>query len=232
MIAQDCRPFDWGSIKLVAFDVDGTLYDQGRVRLRMAKDIMLHSVLKRDLVVPLVLNTYRRIRERMGDEETSDFEPALIAETARLTDRTPDMVRAITAEWIEERPLAYIAAARYPGLSELVAGLKRSGKIVGVLSDYPAHDKLLALEFASDHVVSSGDDGIGVLKPHERGLECLMALAGVSADATLVIGDRADRDGIVARRVGARALIRTSKPLQDWHTFRRFEDPVFMPVLV
>jgi putative hydrolase of the HAD superfamily len=79
--------------------------------------------------------------------------------------------------------------------------------------------------------VSAGDEGIGMLKPHPRGLEALMAAAGASAQATLLIGDRTDRDGLVARRAGARALIRSSKTIEGWQTFARFDDALFAPVL-
>ena len=36
------RPTDWASIRLVAFDVDGTLYRQRPLRLRMARDLAIH----------------------------------------------------------------------------------------------------------------------------------------------------------------------------------------------
>ena len=36
MMAADQSAFDWASVRLVAFDVDGTLYAQRALRLRMA----------------------------------------------------------------------------------------------------------------------------------------------------------------------------------------------------
>jgi putative hydrolase of the HAD superfamily len=54
---------------------------------------------------------------------------------------------------------------------------------------------------------------------------------GVKPQQTVLIGDRADRDGIVARRAGAQALIRSSKPLEGWQTFARFDDALFSPFL-
>jgi FMN phosphatase YigB (HAD superfamily) len=59
----------------------------------------------------------------------------------------------------------------------------------------------------------TGDDGIRFLKPQTRGLEFLIAIAGVKADATVLIGDCKERDGLVAQRAGVRALIRSSKPI-------------------
>ena len=117
-------PLDWDNLHFVVFDVDGTLYRQRPFRVRMARDILLHTLLKRDLNVIAVLAKYRRIRERLGDEEAIDFETALIALTATATANSPDRVRAIVSEWVEQRPLGYLAACRYPGLSELFAGFE------------------------------------------------------------------------------------------------------------
>ena len=224
-------PSDWDGIRLVAFDVDGTLYRQRPLRLRMARDMLLHALSKRTFKTIAVLGAYRRIRERLGDEEVHDFEDVLVAETAAAAAISPDAVRAIVAEWIERGPLPYLAGCRYPQLPELFAGLRRNGKVIGILSDYPAAAKLAALGLSVDHIVSAGDEGIGLLKPHPRGLEALMAAAGASAQATLLIGDRADRDGLVARRAGARALIRSSKAIEGWQTFAGFDDALFVPVL-
>ena len=224
-------PLDWDRVHLVVFDVDGTLYRQRPLRLRMSRDILLHTLLKRDLNVIAVLAKYRGIRERLGDEQVVDFENALIAQTATATANSPDSVRSIVSEWVERRPLRYLAACRYPGLSQLFAGLRRSGKSIGILSDYPAKAKLGALGLTADYVVFAGDEGIGLLKPHPRGLESLIAAAGVKPHHTVLIGDRADRDGIAARRAGAQALIRSSKPIEGWQTFARYNDALFSPFL-
>jgi putative hydrolase of the HAD superfamily len=224
-------PLGWDGIRLVVFDMDGTLYRQRPLRIRMAWDLALHTLAKRDITAIAVLARYRRIRERLGDEQATDFERALIAQTAEAAASSPDRVRAIVSEWIERRPLAFLAACRYPGVSQLFAGLRRNGKSIGVLSDYPAKAKLEALGLAADHVVCAGDEGIGCLKPHPKGLAFLIAAAGAKPEETLVIGDRVDRDGLVARRVGAQALIRSSDPVEGWQTFASFDDAVFAPVL-
>jgi putative hydrolase of the HAD superfamily len=225
--SQLFAPSDWDDIRLVVFDVDGTLYRQRTLRLRMARDMLLYTLLKCDLNVIAVLAKYRRIRERLSDEQVIDFERILIAETATATANSPDKVRAIVSEWVEQRPLPYLAACRYPGLPQLFAGLRRKGKSIGILSDYPVKAKLDALELTANHVVFASDESIGLLKPHPRGLESLIAAAGVKADATVLIGDRTDRDGLAARRAGARALIRSSKPIEGWQTFTGYDDELF-----
>src|SRR3979411_2132336 len=108
---------DWDNVHFVVFDVDGTLYRQRQLRLRMAWDILLYTLLKRDLNVIAVLARYRRIRERLGGEQGIGFERTLITQTPTATANSPDSVRSIVAEWIERRPLRYLAACRYPSLS-------------------------------------------------------------------------------------------------------------------
>jgi FMN phosphatase YigB (HAD superfamily) len=222
---------DWDGISFVVFDVDGTLYKQRSLRLRMARDVLLYTLLRGDLNVISVLTKYRRLRERLGSAEVPDFEPILIAQTALGTANSAAAVRAIVSEWIEQRPLCYLHDCLYPGLSELFAGLRRKGKAIGVLSDYPVEPKLAALGLSADHVVSATDEGVGVLKPHPRGLELLISAAGAKAHQTMLIGDRADRDGLAAQRAGALALIRSSRPMEAWRTFKSFDDPVFAPLL-
>lgn len=36
-------PLDWDRLHLVVFDVDGTLYRQRPLRLRMARDLLFHT---------------------------------------------------------------------------------------------------------------------------------------------------------------------------------------------
>lgn len=222
-------PAHWRDIRLVAFDVDGTLYSRDSLRLRMARDIVVDAVRTRDLSTVKVVSSYRRIRERLAAEEVADFEKILIAETAKAASTMPEKVHAIVSEWIETRPLRYLRSCLFPGVPQLFAGLQRAGKTVGVFSDYPAREKLAAMGLAVHHVVAAND--VGLLKPHARGLESLMAAAGATACETMFIGDRAERDGIAGRRAGVRVLIRSSKPIEAFQTFKTFHDPLFAPFM-
>ena len=178
-----------------------------------------------------MLRRFRHLREELGEARVEGFAERLVAETAAGSGCTPDEVRAIVSRWIDRHPLPYLRRSRYAGLPELFAGLRRHGKTIGVLSDYPAVAKLAALELAADHVVTADDPEIGVLKPHPKGLATLIERANATPAATLMIGDRAERDGLVAQQVGARVLLRASRPIAGWQTFARFDDPLFAPML-
>lgn len=222
---------DWEAIRLVAFDVDGTLYRQRRLRWRMAAELARDALVRRDLTTLRVLARYRRLRDQLADAETEDFLPPLLAATAAASGVPESKVTAIVEEWIERRPLPHLAALRHPGLGALFAALRRRGKKIGVLSDYPAVAKLAALGLAADHVVSAEDAAIGVMKPEPRGLIALMHAAGAEPATTVLVGDRVERDGMAARRAGARALIRSARPVEGWQTFTRYDGPPFTCLL-
>ena len=224
-------PSDWAGLSLVVFDVDGTLYRQRPLRLRMARDLLLHALTRLDLSTLSVLRIYRHKREEMGDAQTENFDGRLVEETAAATGRSPEQVRAIVSQWIDRHPLPYLRACRYAGLGALFAGLRRHGKAIGVLSDYPAAAKLAALELAADHVVTADDPDIGVLKPHPRGLETVIRRAEATPATTLLIGDRAERDGLAARAAGVRVLLRASRPIDGWQTIARYDEALFAPML-
>src|SRR5262245_26644082 len=150
MTDENYEPIDWNGIDLVAFDVDGTLYDQRSLRLRVLAEMICHVVCKRNLRIMLIIQTYRRLRERLGEEEVANFESKLVSETASRAGCTEDLVESIVADWIERRPLRYLPACRYPGLRELFVGLRRSGKTIGILSDHPARQKMVALGLDAD----------------------------------------------------------------------------------
>ena len=217
--------FDWRPIKLVAFDVDGTLYAQRPLRLRMAARLIAHSLARRDHRIAAVLGSYRARREELGDAETEDFETRLVAEVADKHGVETEWVRKTVTEWMEERPLPLLGRCRYPAVEALFDRIRRSGRTIGILSDYPAAAKLTAMALKADHVISAGE--IGILKPHPRGLRRLMELAGATPGQTVMIGDRAERDGEVARRAGTACLLRSKDKTGGWVTFTRFDGPVF-----
>lgn len=221
---------DWSSIRLVAFDVDGTLYDQKAMRLRMLREIAGNVVQTRSLTTLRVLRTYRQLRESVGDDEIDGFEDVLVGRAAKANGVSQNAVRSIVAEWMERRPLAHIRACRYSNIAELFSALKLKGKTIGIFSDYPALDKLTAMELTADHVVAAGDANVGILKPHPRGLEVLMKVAGASPAETILVGDRIERDGAAARRAGVTALIRSDRPLDGWLHFATFSDALFAPL--
>ena len=222
---------DWTTIDLVVFDVDGTLYDQRQLRLGMLRQLVRHTWQTRSLDTLRTLRTFRRVREALGEQAGADFMALQYADTARRHGKTPAAVRALTDEWMEQRPLPLLAACRYAHVAEVFAGLRASGKRIAAFSDYPAPAKLAALGLAADVVVCATDADIARLKPDPAGLLAILRQTGVAPERALMIGDRFDRDAAAAGRSGMRALIRSRRPHTQWPTFQSYDDAVFQPLL-
>jgi putative hydrolase of the HAD superfamily len=221
--AHSGEGFDWRPIRLVVFDLDGTLYPQRPLRMRMAARLCWHAATRLDLSAIKVLRTYRRLRERFGEAETEGFESKLRAEVGAAHRLTPSEVGAIIETWIDEKPLALLRGySRLPGL---FAGIRRSGRKLAVLSDYPCAKKLAALGLSADRALAAEE--VGFLKPHPAGLQRLMNEFGARPAETVLVGDRPERDGEAARRAGAKALILSRKSRAGWTTFSSYRDPVF-----
>lgn len=219
--------FDGSGIGLVVFDVDGTLYSHGPLRMAMARDLAVHAAARFDLQTPRIIESYRRAKEVHADAETPGFETVLLAEVAARHGVSAARVAAIVADWIETRPLPHLRRARIAGVAQVFDNIRRSGRHLAILSDYPAAAKLTALGLAADIVVAAGDADVGIMKPNPRGLQHIMAIAGAAPTATVLIGDRPERDGQAARRAGAAALIRRRQPAAGWQCFADFTDPLF-----
>jgi len=217
---------NWSEIKLVVFDVDGTLYDQRRLRLCMLREMILFSIRNRKIKFIRILRAYRQIREQLGDSQQEDFEKVLIARTSAVVGYSENLVQATIEEWMERRPLRHLIRYRYAGLAELFQNLRMQGKKIGIYSDYPAYQKLEAMNLNAEIVVCATDKDIGVLKPHPKGLQVLMERVGANPAETILIGDRPERDGLAARAANVQSLILSRKPMDGWRTFSRYEDPI------
>lgn len=220
--------YDWASVQLVVFDVDGTLYQQRMLRRAMLMLLIRDAIAARNLRTFSILADYRRARERFADAQVEDFEEKIVADVAERANVEPIVVTAIVEMWINTRPLAFLLGAIVPGVEAVFAELRRSGKIIGIFSDYPAERKLAALGLAADHIVAARD--VGIMKPSPRGLQAVMTAAGVSPAHTLMIGDRIERDIAAADACGVPALLRSRSPVDGQRCFTDYLDPLFAGV--
>ena len=223
---------DWKDIDLVIFDVDGTLYDQRRLQLAMLRRLLVAAWQTRSLDTLLTLRAFRRVREALGEQPGTDFMTLQYARTARQRHKTEDEVRALVAQWMEQKPLDLLAGCRYPHVQALFVGLRAAGKQIAVFSDYPARDKLAALGLQAQPIVCATDVGIARLKPDPCGLLAILRQTGVPAARALMIGDRFDRDAAAASRAGVRALVRARQLHPQIDTFCAYDDAVFQPMLM
>jgi putative hydrolase of the HAD superfamily len=198
--------------KAVIFDVDGTLYDQTKLRLRMVRD-MIACVLRRpDRFFELrILWRFRSLRAKHAAEGPADLESRQYVWAAQAEGVSPEKVCTVVMEWMFTRPLAYLPSCRYPGAQDLFAQLQRQGIPIGIFSDYPAMEKLRALGLTAQVVVSATSAEVNRLKPDPTGLLVAAAKLDVPAPECLFIGDQESKDGECARRAGMPYLVLASR---------------------
>jgi len=211
--------------RLVVFDLDGTLYDQRRLRRLMLRLLLTDALRRRCLTEIRVVHEFRQQREALASSRVHGFEPLLFVETARRTGVPETAVRRIVREWIDLRPLPHLANCVVPGTSGFFQRLRAAGVLIGVLSDYPAHEKLSAMGLAANAVVAATDPEVGVQKPDPRGLAHLLARVGCTPEEALMIGDREERDGAVAAALGMPFVLRSVRGSGSGAAVRDFTDP-------
>jgi FMN phosphatase YigB (HAD superfamily) len=207
-------------IKAVLFDVDGTLYHQKPLRVCMAAELAaspswLRSVAASRRLVR-VLRTYRQVHEEMRrldghDSPLADYQIRETASRERVGERD---VRAFVGEWMLRRPLKYLRWCRRGGLVDLLQALDRQGVRLGVLSDYPAGEKLAAMgvDRFFTQVRCTTDTAVNALKPHPRGFLLACETWGLAQDEVLYVGDRPEVDGAGALAAGLQCALFAPAP--------------------
>lgn len=188
-------------IRLVIFDLDGTLYSKKSMVWRM----LCGSPTDWRMMLA-ERKTRKKLRGLWMDDENT-FYQTYFQTMADYCKSNPETVRV----WYFSRymPLMVNVIREYykpaQWLMPFLADCKKQGIRLVVLSDYGhTHEKLLALninENIFDWVVSAPE--LGGLKPAPEMLKKVLETMNVSAEQCLVIGDRKDTDGALAQSVGA-----------------------------
>lgn len=204
---------DWQRVRAVVFDVDGTLYDQRAMRLRMVRELALRCLARPTVLQEArILRAFRQVRKELAEEEASSIDRIQYDRTADRLGLRSARIETVVQEWILDRPLRHLPACRLAGVRRLFNDLRDGGRRIGVWSDYPVDAKLEALGLAAEATSSPADPQVDRLKPQPAGLERTLEQLAVPPGEALMIGDRDDRDGEAARRLGCPYLLLVSRP--------------------
>ena len=89
---------DWGNIKLLIFDVDGTLYDQQGLRRRMFLSLFRHYLIRPHKLPELsILKACRTEREKNKDKHVNDLESAQYEWCSNKTGESTELIKAIVS---------------------------------------------------------------------------------------------------------------------------------------
>lgn len=207
-------------IRAIVFDVDGTLYPQRPLQKQMLWE--LASQLARDPRATLrtlkVLRAYRKAHELarngVGPGGAGDLQLIIASEIAS---EQPEFVERTASEWLQRRPLRHLKSCLPPDLVSFLQKARDLGMRLGVVSDYPAVEKLSAMGIFDrfDAVISSQDQDIGLLKPNPRGLQTCLAKLAVDPADSVYVGDRADVDLPCASRAKTQFVLFGKPPARS-----------------
>lgn len=218
------------------FDVDGTLYAQGPLRLLMALEMFV-AVCTSGRPFTTVnqlrrLAAFRRNRERLREAPPgAGLDAAQYRVPGRETSEDEAELRRLVADWMMRRPLKYLSLVRRTGLRALLDAVQGRGMRVGVFSDYPAHEKLHALGLGGQFRVQvcATDAAVDAFKPLPRGFEAACAQMGLEPSRVLYVGDRPEVDGEGAARAGMCAWIVGAGAGSRGGSFRRLRRELERP---
>ncbi len=195
--------------KLVIWDLDGTLYYQKEFRMKMTMVLMRKLLFTpRHWKDVLVILKYRSLREKWDAADTdAELEKRQYIETGKSFRMTGEQVEAVIGRWMLEEPLSHLRAHRDDTAAWTIEKLQQNGIQTVVYSDYPTKDKLKALGIKVLDSYAATDPEIGCMKPNPKGLEYIINKYQIAKEDTIMIGDRMEKDGEVAKAVGIDYLI-------------------------
>jgi FMN phosphatase YigB (HAD superfamily) len=188
-------------VRGIIFDLDGTLY---ALRWYLAP-LFFMKLFPRGLR----LMRFLQVRETFAGADLKSQDGLLAAISERLAVRAK--VSPVDARrWIDGAfYTSYIAIMPFfrcsrPGIAQLLAALRAKGIRVAVLSDFgrvPERLRQLRITPSLFDTVASCE-AAGALKPHPRPFLDIAKDLGVPPRDVLVVGDRADTDGVAAQSAG------------------------------
>jgi len=200
-------------IGAVAFDLDGTLYPNYRLNLRLLPFLFRHWRFM--LAFGRARNIIRREQAENEPAVMPDFyerQAALVAEqlNARKEEIRERIDRLIYRGW---EPF-FLKIKPFPRVREILEELKARGMKLGLLSDFPPETKLeyLGLSGLWDTVLCT--ENIGALKPSERPFEELAKNLACPPERILYVGNSRRYDVEGAKRAGMKAaFLNTGLPV-------------------
>ena len=216
----------WDKIKVVIFDVDGTLYDQTKLRRKMFFALISHYMFRprrfKDL---LILYHFRAEREKRSGDHGPDLENQQYQWCAQKVDVPLERIRKVINHWIFTFPNRFLGECIFPGVRSLFNELRKNGIKIAIYSDYKASDKIAALDLHADIIVCSTDENIDRFKPHPKAIHHVRTLFNARPEECLFIGDREELDGKCAINAGSPYLI-LDKKLNGANFFKKIQSGI------
>ncbi|AEC02881.1 HAD family hydrolase [Parasphaerochaeta coccoides] len=201
-------------IKVVCFDIDGTLYPKTILNRKMLATLFPHALTAlrfmkmRSLfrqsqnAVPTVPATLEGMRRRQAQLVLQRRGmPATEENLSRVEDA---FVRHIYGRWEE----SYHNLRPFPHVKDAMVQMKDNGMLLGVMSDFPVAGKIDSMGMSALVDVAVSSEESGYLKPHPAAFSYLLEKMGnPNPSVVLYIGDSYDKDVEGAYGMGMKSCL-------------------------
>lgn len=196
------------NIQLVVFDVDGTLYQQSKLRKIMFYKIVSYYLLRpwlyKDL---LIIFHFRNERKKKAGYSAVDLQENQYLWPAEKLGININEVKRVIDKWIFTVPNRFLKSCMYPGVSQFIKKLRIAGIKTATYSDYNSREKIKSMQIDIDLEVSSTDPIVNSFKPLPDGLLLILSEMNIDKANCLYIGDRFELDGLCAKNAGVPFLL-------------------------
>ncbi|MBQ9048609.1 MAG: HAD family hydrolase [Solobacterium sp.] len=207
---------------LILFDMDGTLYFQRAMQMRMALKLLGHAVSSTKGIRDIrIISVFRKLREQW-DSSTPMDDAVLYRQTAGKTGASAEETEQVIRKWMFEVPMHAVATSADKELALVIDKLLADGRHVCIYSDYETEGKCAALHIPDAvRQYYCGKGAITTMKPNPAGiLEVLKQYPDIPADKAVMVGDRMDRDGEAAAQAGIAGIILGKFRLQRENAYK------------
>lgn len=191
---------NWSNVDGFIFDVDGTLYSQKTVRLRMLfrliRALLTGSLCVRELYA---IYYFRKIKEQR-EFKCFDIED-LCLQVSLKVGLSKERVSCSVRKWMFEVPLDLLKEHCYSDVRQFINRQHDEGKTIVVYSDYPATEKLQAMGIRFNREFVSCFGGITQSKPSLCAMQKILNEIKISPNSLVYVGDRNDKDKVSAEMV-------------------------------
>ncbi len=194
-------------IKVVCFDIDGTLYPKWVTDLKLVRSFFPS---------PLLAIRYQRFRRHIREEGVQETVPAneqgfRLRQANWMAQQNRDretggaverMAEKIESQFYSSWKKSFSRLPAYPQVRETFEFLRSKGLRIAVLSDFPLEAKLAALHVDDlvDFAVCA--EASGYLKPHVAPFQLVCDSMNITPPEVLYVGDSCHKDMFGASRVG------------------------------
>lgn len=204
--------------KVIAFDIDGTLYPIRQMYKVIVKAFFRHPRLSRAL-------RYFRIEDRLvhhkennyHEREALYFKKYFNLKTLKEGQDLAKKIYLLQASYFEKdiKP--------FKGVRETFKKIKEQDKKIVLLSDFQINNKPKALKVDSFVDASFFSAQSGELKPSKKAFSLISNYANCRMDEILYIGDRVEKDYLGAINAGCDAYLYTKKK-SKYKSFSSYEE--------